>query len=57
MKSPEASERHDEATPASPTKQPGEIGIRLVSRPDQKVLREWEITLPDELVARLTLNI
>lgn len=56
MKTPEASERQDEPTPVAPSKQ-GEVGIRLVSRPDQKVLREWEITLPDELVARLTLNI
>lgn len=50
-------ERRDEEVAPPVKEQPSKGGMRLVSRPDQKVLREWEITLPDELVAVLNLNI
>ena len=56
MKTPEENERRDERA-AEPAKELGKGSMRLVSRPGQTVLREWEITLPDELVAALTLHI
>jgi hypothetical protein len=56
MKTPTTNERREEHEPA-PTKEPSKGSIRLVSPPGQTAVREWEITLPDELVARLTLNI
>ena len=56
MKLPTTNERRDEQE-ATPPKEPSKGSIRLVSPPGQTAVREWEITLPDELVARLTLNI
>ena len=55
MKTPETNENRDAAAVAAP-KKPPTVTSRLVSRPDQKVLREWDITLPDELVAALTMG-
>jgi hypothetical protein len=56
MKTPTTSESRDEQQPA-PAREPNKGSIRLVSPPDQTAIREWEITLPDELVRVLTLNI
>jgi hypothetical protein len=53
MKSPEANEGCEESVQAPPW---SKVSIRLVSRPDQKVLREYDITLPEELVAALTIT-
>ena len=53
MKSPEANEGNEESVRPPPW---SKVEIRLVSRPDQKVLREYDITLPDELVAALTIT-
>jgi len=55
MKTPETNDRRD-ATNDPLVKKRGTLEIRLVSRPNQKVLREWDITLPDELVAALTMG-
>jgi hypothetical protein len=54
MKCDEKSELHEGSAPS--VKRQATAEKRLVSRPDQKVLREWEITLPDGLVAALTLG-
>ena len=52
MKNPQLDERTEEAAPTEKKRQTT-VEMRLVSRPDQSVLREWEITLPDDLVDRL----
>jgi hypothetical protein len=57
MKTPTTKERRDDEREPAPPKEPSKGSIRLVSPPGQTAVREWEITLPDELVARLTLNI
>jgi hypothetical protein len=54
MKTTEATERRDEATP--PAKKRTTVELRLVSRPSQNVLREWDIFLPDDLIAALTMG-
>ena len=55
MKTPETSEHADDATVPAARKR-SVLDIRLVSRPDQKVLREWEIRLPEDLIAVLTIG-
>jgi hypothetical protein len=57
MKSEDTSDRPgvDGATAPAATKR-SVLDIRLVSRPDQTVLREWEIRLPDDLIAVLTMG-
>ena len=55
MKTPTANEHHHAANVPGAQKQT-KVEMRLVSRPDQKALREWEITLPDDLVAVLTMG-
>ena len=55
MKTPNSNEHHDAANVPAVKKQT-KVEMRLVSRPDQKALREWEITLPDDLVAVLTMG-
>jgi len=55
MKTPNSNEHHDAAN-VSAVKKQTKVEMRLVSRPDQKALREWEITLPDDLVAVLTMG-
>ncbi len=56
MKTPTNTRSREEREAAAP-KESSQGSIRLVSPPEQKAIREWEITLPDELVAVLTLNI
>jgi hypothetical protein len=56
MKTPTNTRSREEREAAAP-KESSQGSIRLVSPPEQKAIREWEITLPDELVARLTFKI